>query len=71
MLVLAAALFGLYGLVFGLSLILLHLCALHSFGVPYLWNLLPRVHAHTEDRWWRVSWERMKNRRFLAQKEDK
>lgn len=69
LLLLSAAFFGLYGLVFGLSLVLLHLCALHSFGTPYLLNLLPRVHAHTEDRWWRVSWRKMHSRRFLARKE--
>lgn len=69
LLLLAAAFFGLYGLVFGLALILLHLCALRSFGTPYLLNLLPRVHAHTEDRWWRVSWKKMHSRRFLARKD--
>lgn len=66
-----AALFGLYGLLFGLALMMLHLCAIHSFGMPYLLNLLPRVRAHTEDRWTRVNWRYMKNRRFLARKERK
>lgn len=66
-----AALFGLYGLLFGLALMLLHLCAIHSFGMPYLLNLLPRVCAHTEDRWTRVNWRYMKNWRFLARKERK
>ena len=63
------AAFGLYGLLFGLALMLLHLCALHSFGTPYLLNLLPRVHAHTEDLWTRASWDAMNSRRFLARKE--
>ncbi len=63
------AAFGLYGLLFGLALMLLHLCALHSFGTPYLLNLLPRVHAHTEDLWMRTSWNTMRSRRFLARKE--
>lgn len=66
--VVCAALFGLYGLMFGLALMLLHLCAIHSFGTPYLLNLLPRVRAHTEDRWTRVNWHSMKSRRFLARK---
>lgn len=70
LLLLTAAFFGLYGLVFGLALVLLHLCALHSFGTPYLLNLLPRVHAHTEDRWWRVGWNKMHSRRFLARKDE-
>lgn len=63
-----AALFGLYGLLLGLSLMLLRLCALHSFGTPYLLNLLPRVRAHREDRWWRVDWRSMESRRFLARR---
>ena len=63
------AAFGLYGLLFGLALMLLHLCVLHSFGTPYLLNLLPRVHAHTEDLWMRTSWNTMRSRRFLARKE--
>ncbi len=62
------ALLGLYGLLFGLALMLLHLCAIHSFGTPYLLNLLPRVTAHTEDRWVRANWYHMHSRRFLARK---
>lgn len=64
-----AALFGLYGLCFGLSLMLLHLCALTSCGTPYLLNLLPRVTPSREDRWLRAPWFRMRKRRFLAKKE--
>lgn len=67
----AAAVLGLYGVVFGLALILLHLCALDSCETPYLLNLLPRVHPHTEDSYLRAPWFRMRRNRFLAQKEDK
>lgn len=65
-LLICSALFGLYGLVLGLSSVLLHLCALHSCSTPYLLNLLPRVNAHTEDRAIRISWRKMKNKRFIA-----
>lgn len=65
-LLICSALFGLYGLVLGLSSVLLHLCALHSCSMPYLLNLLPRVNAHTEDRAMRISWRKMKNKRFIA-----
>lgn len=65
-LLVCSALFGLYGLILGLSSVLLHLCALHSCSVPYLLNLLPRVNAHTEDRAIRISWRQMKNKRFIA-----
>ena len=67
----AAAVLGIYGLVFGLALVLLHLCALDSCQAPYLLNLLPRVHAHHEDSYLRAPWFQMRRNRFLAQKEDK
>ena len=66
-----AAVLGLYGLVFGLSLVLLHLCGLDSCETPYLLNLLPRVHPHTEDSFLRAPWFKMRRNRFLTQKEDK
>lgn len=68
LLLICSALFGLYGLVLGLSTILLHLCALHSYSTPYLLNLLPRVNAQTEDRSKRSSWKKMKNKRFIARR---
>lgn len=67
----ASALLGLYGLAFGLALILLHLCALDSCQTPYLLNLVPRVRTHKEDSYLRAPWFRMRRNRFLAQKEDK
>lgn len=70
-LLVCSALFGLYGLVLGLSSVLLHLCALHSCSIPYLLNLLPRVNAHTEDRTIRISWRKMKNKRFIAERSKK
>lgn len=40
-LMIAAALFGLYGVVIGLLLILVHVADLESFGIPYLHPLAP------------------------------
>ncbi|MFS8640073.1 MAG: spore germination protein, partial [Symbiobacteriaceae bacterium] len=40
-LMIAASLFGLYGVVIGLLLILIHLADLESFGLPYLYPLVP------------------------------
>lgn len=65
-LLLAGAAFGLYGVAVGAALFLGHLCALRSFGQPYLLNLIPRVRAHTEDSWTRRPWDSMRRRRFLA-----
>lgn len=65
------AVLGLYGIFFGCALLLSHLCTLRSFGIPYLLNLLPRVHAHTEDAYWRAPWYQMrKSGRFVAQEEE-
>jgi spore germination protein KA len=38
-----SASFGLYGIFIGLMAILLHLCSLNSFGVPYMEPLAPKV----------------------------
>lgn len=65
-LLICSALFGIYGLVLGLATVLMHLCAIHSFSIPYLLNMLPRVNAHTEDRIKRTSWRNMKIKRFIA-----
>jgi hypothetical protein len=40
LMVLAGSL-GLFGIVAGLSGILIHLCSLRSFGIPYLWPVAP------------------------------
>ncbi|MGO4272827.1 spore germination protein, partial [Paenibacillus sp. TAF58] len=36
-----AASFGMYGLTIGIILLLIHLCHLNSFGVPYMSPLAP------------------------------
>ena len=66
------AVLGLYGVFFGCALLLAHLCALDSFGVPYLLNLLPRVSPHLEDAYVRAPWYAMRRRgRFVAQEDEK
>ena len=52
-LIVLAAVFGLYGLTWGLLLILIYLCALDSFGVPYLAPLAPRRPPGLQDTLWR------------------
>lgn len=66
------AVLGLYGVFFGVALLLAHLSGLTSFGVPYLLNLLSRVSPHLEDAFIRVPWFRMRRSgRFVARKEDR
>lgn len=48
-LMVAAAMMGLIGVTGGLYLILAHLCALRSFGVPYLESIAPRSSAGLKD----------------------
>lgn len=40
-LILMAASFGLFGIMIGILLLILHLCNLHSFGVPYMSSIAP------------------------------
>lgn len=62
-----AAVLGLYGCLFGLSLVLCWLCAMQSFGIPYLTNLLPSDRTGGRDIALRFPWYAMKrSHRFLA-----
>ena len=44
-----AASFGLYGLFIGTMLLMIHLCNLHSFGIPYTSPLAPYIPADQKD----------------------
>lgn len=46
-LIIASAIIGLYGIVIGLIMLMIHLIRLKSFGVPYL---APAVRAHLDDQ---------------------
>ena len=64
-----AAVFGIYGLLFGWLFILIHLCAVQSMGIPYLTNLLAREKHSGRDVLLRFPWFAMKPaHRFLAGK---
>jgi spore germination protein KA len=61
-----AAIFGLFGILNGLLLILIHLTALRSFGVPYLSPLAPWVTADLQDTLIRAPfWTMLKRPRSL------
>ncbi len=64
-LIVLAAVFGLYGVTWGLLLILIYLCALDSFGVPYLAPLAPLRVRGLQDTLWRLPLPRLR-RSFLA-----
>lgn len=48
-LMILAAMFGLFGVMFGIMLIILHLCSIRSFGVPYLSPFAPLVLKDQKD----------------------
>ena len=71
-LLLMAAVLGLYGYILGISLILLHLCSLESFSIPFLVNFLSVNTQSREDVFLRYPWFRMKRtHRFLASRKNR
>nr|WP_257535549.1 spore germination protein [Mesobacillus foraminis] len=45
----AAATFGFYGIMLGILILVVHLCSLRSFGIPYLTPLAPVIPANLGD----------------------
>ncbi|WP_134702399.1 spore germination protein [Ammoniphilus sp. YIM 78166] len=64
-----AASFGLYGITIGLIALVLHLCSLRSFGVPYMSPFAPLIAEDQKDMILRVPWWGMFSRpRLISQK---
>ncbi|MGG0822495.1 spore germination protein [Paenibacillus turicensis] len=57
-----AGFMGLYGILFGVFLIILHLCSLHSFGLPYMSPFAPYRAADMKDSIFRFPWPLLKTR---------
>lgn len=57
-----AASLGLFGIINGLALIIVHLCRLHSFGTPYLAPVAPAVYGDLKDVAIRAPWWAMLRR---------
>ncbi|UUZ86248.1 spore germination protein [Paenibacillus sp. P26] len=53
---LLVASFGLYGITVGLIALVLHLCSLRSFGIPYMAPFGPFIMADQKDAVFRVPW---------------
>lgn len=53
LLMILAASFGLYGIYIGLIVLILHLCKIKSFGVPYLTPIAPKVPKENRDTFFR------------------
>ncbi|MGO4543175.1 spore germination protein [Paenibacillus sp. 2TAB23] len=67
LLMILAGTFGVFGILAGLMMILTHLSALRSFGVPYLAPIAPLVPGNLKDVFIRVPWWAMKKRPRLYQ----
>ncbi|MEF3303056.1 spore germination protein [Paenibacillus sp. GYB003] len=67
----AAAMFGLYGIMLLLILIIIHLCSLKSFGVPYLSPLTPSRFGDLKDAFVRAPLHWMKKRPTFLKTVDK
>lgn len=65
--ILAGGFLGLYGLLGAAILISVHLCSIHSFGIPYLSPVAPQ-HPHNPDILLRLSLKRQNQPMFYAQK---
>jgi spore germination protein KA len=55
-LLLVASVLGLYGVIFGFMIIILHLASMRSFGVPYLLGVTRIMHHDGQDAWIRAPW---------------
>ena len=65
--ILAGGFLGLYGLLGAAILISVHLCSIHSFGIPYLAPVAP-PHPHNPDILLRLSLQRQIHPMFYAQR---
>lgn len=64
-----AASFGLYGIIIGIIAIILHLCSLRSFGVPYLSPFAPITLDEHKDTIFRFPlWSMLSRPRLISQK---
>lgn len=70
-LMLLAAVFGLYGVMIGLLIMVLHLVQLRSFDVPYMAPYAPFSWKNLRDSLIRVPWNKMKQRPSIYSVQDK
>jgi spore germination protein KA len=64
-----AASFGLFGITLGLIAIVLHLCSLRSFGIPYMSPFAPFILADQKDMLFKVPlWGMFSRPRLISQK---
>ncbi|NRD80108.1 spore germination protein [Bacillus sp. BRMEA1] len=62
--------FGLFGITVGLIALVLHLCSLRSFGIPYMTPLAPFISADIKDSIFRFTWWKLTTRPQLLNEEN-
>lgn len=68
--IMSSALIGLYGYLFAVIAMFLHLASLRSFGIPYMANIGSFKPANAKDIMVRVPWKKMKSRPKLVVQEN-
>jgi spore germination protein KA len=64
-----AAGFGFYGVIIGVMIMIIHLCSLRSFGVPYMAPLAPFIPSNSGDTIFRIpTWAFKERPRLISQK---
>lgn len=64
----AAATFGFYGVILGIIMLVVHLCSLRSFGIPYMLPLAPFIPVNSDDTIIRAPWWSFRKRpKFLSE----
>ena len=72
-LIIASAILGLYGIMLVTILILIHLCSLESFGVPYLtpYTAYVKQYSDLKDTFIRAPWPAMRDRETTVKKSER
>ncbi|MBP1967624.1 spore germination protein [Paenibacillus aceris] len=59
MLMLLAGVLGLFGILFGCMVILIHVCSIRSFGIPYMAPIAPFIASNVKDIFIRLPWRNL------------
>ncbi|MDU0203878.1 MULTISPECIES: spore germination protein [Paenibacillus] len=68
MLMLLAGLLGLFGILFGCMFILIHMCSIKSFGLPYMAPISPFIPSNVKDIFIRLPWWKLITRPLVLTK---
>ncbi len=70
MFTLIGAVIGLFGIQLLLLILIIHLCSLRSFGIPYMTPLSPMIWQDMKDNLFRLPWYKMRHRPKLLARDE-